>query len=298
MWIDRRRVLWTAASATTLGVVGSTFGSARVLAAPDPLEDTVAAIEARLGARIGMTIVDDETGRTWNHRATEPVALTSTFKALAGAALLARVDRGEERLDRRVVVSKADLVPYSPTTETRLGAPGMTLAEIAEAAITLSDNTAGNLLLDAIGGPHGLTTFLRSIGDDVTRLDRREPDLNEAAPGDARDTTTAAAITRSLRELVLGRALSAGARDRLTQWMVDDRVGGPLLRAGLPARWKIADKTGAGGNGARAIVAVVWPPDRKPFTTAIFLAETKATMAERNAAIAEIGAAVARVVAG
>lgn len=290
MWIDRRRILWTAASATTLGMMGS----ARSLAASDPLEEVVVSIETRLGARVAMTVLDDETGRAWHHRSTEPVALTSTFKALAGAALLARVDRGEESLERRVVFTKASLVAYSPATEARVGDPGMTLGEIAEAAITLSDNTAGNLLLEAIGGPRGLTTFLRSIGDDVTRLDRWEPDLNEAAPGDPRDTTTAAAITHSLREVLIGRVLSAGSRERLTAWMVGDRVGGPVLRAGLPQGWTIADKTGAGGNGARGVIAVVWPTGRKPLTVAIYLADTRAEMAARNAAIAEIGAALAR----
>ena len=289
MWIDRRRVLWTAASVATLGAMGS---RAR-LAAEDPIETVVKAVEARLGARVGVAVLDDQGGRAWNHRAAERFALASTFKAYAGAALLARVDRGEESLDRRVVFAAGDLVTYSPVTETRLGAPGMTLAEIAEAAITVSDNTAGNLLLDAIGGPAGLTAFLRSIGDDVTRLDRRETELNEAMPGDPRDTTTPAAAARSLHDLVLGKALTPASRERLTAWLLGDRVGDALLRAGLPKSWRIADKTGAGGNGARGIVAVVWPPERRPLTLAIYIAETRATMAERNAAIAEIGAAIA-----
>lgn len=293
MWIDRRRVLWTAASAATFGVVAG----AKAFAASDPLQAAVTAAETRLGARIGVAVVDDETGRAWNHRAAERFALTSTFKALAGAALLARVDRGEEKLDRRVVFAAADLVAYSPVTEKRVGGDGMSLAEIAEAAITLSDNTAGNLLLKAIGGPAGLTAFLRSIGDDVTRLDRWETDLNTAEPGDLRDTTTPAAVARSLREATLGKALSAAGRERLLAWMRADRVGDALLRAGLPKDWDVADKTGAGGNGARAVVAVLQPPKRKPMTVAIYIAETKATMAERNAAIAEIGAALARSIA-
>lgn len=293
MWIDRRRVLWTAASAATFGVVAG----AKAFAASDPLQAAVTAAETRLGARIGVAVVDDESGRAWNHRAAERFALTSTFKALAGAALLARVDRGEEKLDRRVVFAAADLVTYSPVAEKRVGGDGMSLAEIAEAAITLSDNTAGNLLLKAIGGPAGLTAFLRSIGDDVTRLDRWETDLNTAEPGDLRDTTTPAAVARSLREATLGKALSAAGREQLLAWMRADRVGDALLRAGLPKDWDVADKTGAGGNGARAVVAVLRPPKRKPMTVAIYIAETKATMAERNAAIAEIGAALARSIA-
>ncbi len=291
MWIDRRRGLWTAASAATFGAMTS---PGHALATTDPLDEAVGAAEGRLQARIGVAVLDEETGRAWNHRAAERFALTSTFKAFAAAALLSRVDRGEVRLDRRVVFGAGDLVTYSPITEKRVGDPGMTLAEIAEAAITLSDNTAGNLLLKAVDGPEGLTTFLRSIGDDVTRLDRWETDLNTAIPGDPRDTTTPAAVVRSLRELVLGKALSPEGRARLTSWMLADRVGDALLRAGLPKSWSIADKTGAGGNGARGIVAVCRPPSRKPLTIAIFVAETKATIGERNGAIADIGAALAR----
>ncbi len=289
MWVDRRRVLWTAASVAALGVMGSAPG-----VAADPIEAVVAAAETRLAARIGVSILDDQTGRAWHHRSAERFALTSTFKALAAAALLARVDAGAESLDRRVTFAAGDLVAHSPVTETRVGAAGMTLAEIAEAAITVSDNTAGNLILDAVGGPAGLTTFLRSKGDDVTRLDRRETALNQAIRGDLRDTTTPAAMARTLRGLVVGDGLSTASRDHLTGWMVADRVGDALLRAGLPKTWRIADKTGAGGNGARAVVAVVWPPERRPTTIAVFIAETTATMAERNAAIAEIAAAIGR----
>jgi beta-lactamase class A len=290
MWIDRRRVLWTAASVATAGAMRPMAA----FAADDPLEEVVTGLEKRLGARIGVAVIDDHGRRAWNHRAAERFAFTSTFKAFAAAALLARVDRGEERLDRRVVFAASDLVTYSPATEKRVGEPGMTLAEIAEAAVTLSDNTAGNLLLKAIGGPQGLTTFLRSVGDDVGRLDRWETDLNEATPGDPRDTTTPSAAAHTLHELVVGRVLTPASRDQFIAWLVGDRVAGALLRAGLPATWKIADKTGAGGNGARGIVAVAWPPEKKPVTIAIYVAETAASMADRNVAIAEIGTAIAR----
>jgi beta-lactamase class A len=290
MWIDRRRVLWTAASVATAGAMRPMTA----FAADDPIEKVVAALEKRLGARIGVAVIDDHGGRAWNHRAAERFAFTSTFKAFAAAALLARVDRGEERLDRRVVFAASDLVTYSPATEKRVDEPGMTLAEIAEAAVTLSDNTAANLLLTAIGGPRGLTDFLRSVGDDVGRLDRWETDLNEATPGDPRDTTTPSAAAHTLHELVVGRVLTPASREQLTAWLVGDRVAAALLRAGLPETWKIADKTGAGGHGARAIVAVAWPPQRKPVTIAIYIAETTAPMAARNAAIAEIGTAIAR----
>ncbi|MGI4796225.1 MAG: serine hydrolase, partial [Janthinobacterium lividum] len=158
--------------------------------------------------------------------------------------------------------------------------------------LRLSDNVAGNKVLDSIGGPTGLTEYMRSIGDTVTRLDRREPELNEATPGDRRDTTTPAAIAKSLRRLVLGDALSTLSRQQLTAWLLADEVGGPLLRASLPKEWRIADRTGAGGHGSRGIVAVIWPPGQAPIVAAIFLTCTDATMDQRNGSIAELGAAL------
>lgn len=168
----------------------------------------------------------------------------------------------------------------------------MSLADVCEAALAVSDNTAANLTLAAIGGPPAVTTFLRGLGDQVSRLDRREPELNEATPDDPRDTTTPAAAVADLDKILLGDALSPSSRQRLTDWMIGDRVAGPLLRSALPADWRIADKTGNGGHGSRGIVAVIWPPGRPPLVAAIYLSETAASFDARNAAIAHIGAAL------
>ena len=170
------------------------------------------------------------------HRGDERFAMTSTFKFVAAAFVLARVDRGEESLTRRIVYARDYLVTYSPVTEKRAGGGGMAVGEICEAAVTLSDNTAGNLLLDSFGGPAGLTAYMRSLGDGVSRLDRRETALNEAAPGDPRDTTSPAAMAEVLRRTVLGTALSASSREQLTAWLVGSRTGDKRLRAMRVAR--------------------------------------------------------------
>ncbi len=126
----------------------------------------------------------------------------------------------------------------------------------------------------------------------MTRLDRQEPELNEATPGDPRDTTTPAAMATSLRRLILGDDLSTSSRSQLTAWLVADEVGGPLLRAGLPKNWCIGDRTGAGGHGSRGVIAVIWPPGRAPIVAAIYVTDTGATMDQRNQAIAELGTAL------
>lgn len=257
------------------------------------ITETIAAVEKRLGARVGAVIIDTQSGRTWSHRAQERFPLNSTFKAFACAAVLAEVDAGKAALDQHITFTADDLVTYSPVTETRVEA-GMTLGEVCDAAMTMSDNTAGNLVIESLGGPDGVTRFMRQIGDAETRLDRTEPTLNEATPGDPRDTTTPEAAATSLRELVLGDALSPRSRRQLEAWLLGNKVGDPLLRAGLSKDWTIADRTGAGGHGSRSIVAIAWPPERKPVVAAIYLTGTEASMEERSAAIAEIGTAIAR----
>lgn len=253
----------------------------------------LAELEARNGGRLGVAVLDVATGRLVGNRVDERFAMCSTFKALAAAFVLVRVDRGQERLDRRIAVTRANLLPYSPVTERRVGAGGMTVAELCAAAVTRSDNAAANLLLASFGGPAGLTTWLRSIGDEVTRLDRMEPELNEATPGDPRDTTTPAAMAATLRRLVLGDALAAASREQLTAWLVDTRTGDDRLRAGLPKGWRIGDKTGTGRNGTTNDIAVIWPPGREPIVVTVYYAEGKGSYARRQAVLAD----VARIVA-
>ena len=179
---------------------------------PAALAQRFAALEAESGGRLGVRVRDMRTGATFGHRADERFPLCSTFKLLAAGAVLARVDAGRESLERRIPYGPADLVDYSPVTQPRLGAGGMALGDLCEAAVTLSDNTAANLILSTLGGPAGLTAYLRTLGDPVTRLDRTEPTLNEAVPGDPRDTTTPTAMLADLERLTLGTALIDATR--------------------------------------------------------------------------------------
>jgi len=256
--------------------------------AEDALLRELAALERRHGGRLGVAILNSASAKLIAQRGDERFALCSTFKFLAAAFVLVRVDRGEESLNRRVTYSKNDLVTYSPTTEKHVES-GLTVGEICEAAMVLSDNTAGNLLLDSFGGPAGLTSFMRSLGDTVTRLDRRETELNEARPGDPRDTTIPLAMLDMLHATVLGSVLSAPSRNQLIAWLVASKTGDKRLRAGIPQGWRVGDKTGGGSNGATNDIAVIWPPDRAPIIVAAYYAEARATDDERNAVLAEVG---------
>lgn len=197
-------------------------------------------MEKRCGGRLGVGMLDIHTGIFVGHRANERFPMCSTFKVLAAGALLKHVDQGHENLSRRIRFNAADLQTYSPVTKSHAGGEGMTLSEICQAALQYSDNTAANILLAQIGGPAGLTRYARSLGDTNTRLDRTEPSLNEATPGDPRDTTIPEAMLLDLKFLLLGDALSPASRDRLIAWMKGNKTGDKRLRASLKNKPKIA----------------------------------------------------------
>ena len=245
-------------------------------------------LEARYDARLGVHAVDTGTGAVVAWRADERFAYASTIKALAAGALLDLV--GVDGLAREVPVRAEDVVTYSPVTETRVGGT-MTLAEVAEAAVTRSDNTAGNLLFEALGGPAALDEALAALGDDVTVVARTEPDLNEATPGDERDTTTPQVLAADLREYVLGTTLTDDERAVLTAWLTGTQTGDTLVRALLPADWVVGDKSGTGGFGTRNDVAVVWPTEGAPIVVAVMSDRAERDAEPDDAVVAEAAAA-------
>jgi len=261
--------------------------AANVAGARSDAANQVATIEERLGGRIGVAALDTGSGKRLDYRAEERFPMCSTFKFLAAAAVLKRVDEKQEQLDRFVSYDAKDILEYAPVTKAHLKEGGMTLGALCEAAIEQSDNTAGNLLLDAIGGPRGVTNFARSLGDQVTRLDRKEPDLNSAIPGDDRDTTTPGSMLADMTRILTGDVLSRSSRSQLEDWLQRNKTGTGMIRAGVPTDWIIGDKTGRGANGASNDIAIIRPPDRAPVLLTIYSVGSTAAANDRAAAIAE-----------
>lgn len=284
------------------GIASQAFGageaaSAQQEAVPaDAFEKELAAIEAQVGGRLGVAMLDTAGAEARGWRMHERFPMCSTFKLLLASAVLTRKDHGEEDLARKIVYSPAQVVAYSPVSGPRAGGEGMSVAELCEAALTRSDNTAANLLLESIGGPAAVTAFARSLGDPVTRLDRNETTLNEALEGDPRDTSTPAAMLGNMRELLLGERLSAASREQLIAWLVANKTGDARLRAGLPKGWRVGDKTGTGDRGTANDIAIVWPAGRAPILIVAYLTgATQASAAQRDAALAKIGALAAQI---
>lgn len=226
-------------------------------------------IEADAAGRLGVWARRSDGGPTLAWRADERFPLCSTFKVLAAAAVLDRSRRVPGLMDRVVPYGAADLVSYSPVTAKHVGT-GLSYDALCAAALRYSDNTAGNLLLREIGGPEGLTAYVHALGDRTFRLDRWETALNDAVPGDPRDTATPAGIGRSLQRLLLGDALPPAERSRLVGWMRGNTTGDTRIRAGVPAGWAVADKTGSGDYGTANDIGVVWPTSGAPWTIAVY----------------------------
>jgi beta-lactamase class A len=248
----------------------------------------IARLEARSNSRIGFAAVDVSTNRRVEYRADERFIMCSTFKVLAAAAVLKRVDENKEKLDRFVTYEEAQLLSYAPVTRAHLKEGGMTLEALCAAAIEQSDNTAANLLLEAIGGPEKVTELARSLGDKFTRLDHTEPELNLARPGKDDDTTTPAAMCATLQRLLTSDFLSVAAKTKLEGWMQQNQTGLTMIRASIPADWKAGDKTGRSGDGATNDIAIVRPPGGGPIFLAIYTVDPSETQEARDKLVAEV----------
>jgi beta-lactamase class A len=289
----RRTFLTGAACATAvpLGAVtpAPAFGDAT-------FRREIAGLERASRGRLGVAILDTATGARFATRGDERFPMCSTFKLILAAAILTRVDRGPDRLDRRIAVAKSDIISNSPFTETRVGGHA-TVAELCRATMTQSDNAAANLLLPAVSGPAGITRFVRALGDARTRLDRIEPELNDVGPGDPRDTTTPVAMVGLLQKLTLGSALKPASRALLIGWLVANKTGDLRIRGGVPRNWRAGDKTGTAERRHNNDVAILWPPARGPLLVASYIADSPLDMAAANPIHARLGALIARAVA-
>lgn len=280
--IDRRTFLVAAS--------GLMVSPARAEEAPPAL----AAYERDTGGRIGVYAENLSTGARIAWRADERFVMCSTFKASLAAFVLARVDKGEDRLADMVAYGPQDILDYAPVAKQNLAQgskeAAMSVSDMCKAIVELSDNTCANLLLARVGGPEALTRFWRSGGDTISRLDHNEPELNRSPPGDPHDTTTPAAMAGNLRRLLLGEVLTPASRAQLTQWMVDCKTGNNRLRGGLPADWKVGDKTGNNGKDASGDIAIAWPKSGGPVLVAAYTQGGSPTPQQLEAVFREVGA--------
>jgi beta-lactamase class A len=279
---------------------GAVIGASIAVLRPSPLlameasdaNAKLAALERLHGGRLGVAILDTANGKRAGHREDERFLLCSTFKLLLAAATLARVERGQERLDHRLVFGKEALLEYAPVTSEHVGSPGMTIAELCQAAVAVSDNTAANVLMAHLGGPAVVTHYARQLGDGITRLDRIEPELNRPSADGLSDTTTPNAMLADIQKLCLGEALNDVSRKQLIEWLCETTTGKQLLRAGVPADWRIGEKTGSGMT-QRNDVAIMWPPQRKPLLVSAYYENTQASDDARATVLAAVGHVVA-----
>jgi len=284
----------------------ATLGAASMVVVPGTapgrsvrLEVGLRHLERRSGGRLGVAVLDTADGRITGNRLDERFALCSTFKMLAVAFVLGRVDRGVERLDRRIAFTRHDLVAPFKATEPHVGPAGMSVEALCDVAVTVSDSTAANLLLRSFGGPAALTEFLRENGDTQTRLDREELSLNIVRPGEVHDTTTPRAMVETVQRLLLGDVLSGASRVLLTGWMLAARDAATRrLRVGLPQGWRIANKPGTWEGTATNDIGVIWPPGRPPVVVAAYLGGAPTATPAQEAILADVARLVAAVIQG
>lgn len=252
----------------------------------DSYSNRIQSVEAVSGGRLGVALVDARGRTLFQWRGSERFAMCSTFKAPLAGLVLASVDKRRISLDRPIRFGAADLLDYAPVVRAHIDSGVLTVAELARGAVTVSDNSAANLLIPLVGGPAGFTAFARGLGDRVTRLDRIEPALNENRKGDSRDTTSPVAMTGLMRRLLFG-ALTPASTATLRGWLEESSTGARRIRAGLPSGWRAGDKTGTCGN-AWNDVAVIRSPKGGDYLLAVYLDRATVGSERADAAIAEV----------
>ncbi|WP_052285740.1 CTX-M family extended-spectrum class A beta-lactamase [Kluyvera genomosp. 1] len=261
------------------------FGSVSLHAETASVEQKLAALEKASGGRLGVALIDTADDSQMLYRADERFAMCSTSKVMAAAGVLKKSETEHNLLNKRVKINKSDLTNYNPIAEKHVGG-SMSLSELSAAALQYSDNVAMNKLIEQLGGPDGVTAFARQVGDETFRLDRTEPTLNTAIPGDPRDTTTPLAMAQTLRNLTLGKALGDTQRAQLVTWMKGNTTGAASIQAGLPASWVVGDKTGSGDYGTTNDIAVIWPKDRAPLVLVTYFTQTQPKAESRRDVLA------------
>lgn len=269
-------------------------------AVPPPDDPRFAAIEQTLqGGALGVAALNTADGAWLRHRADERFPMCSTFKWILAAFVLSKVQEGALRLDSQVRYTAADLLGNSPVAQANVARGWMTIEEMCAATVSQSDNAAANLLFTQVGGPAALDDFGRAHGDSVTSFDRTEPELNQVAAGDERDTSTAAAMAATMQRLLLtDSALNEASRQRLIGWLEQTTTGMHRLRAGLPTGWRIGHKTGTSAQGAANDVAILWPPNGAPILLSCFVLAPEAGDTVRDAAHAAVSRTVAETWGG
>ena len=251
-------------------------------------------IQKRHGGRVGVsaltgtTTANTEANGALSIQSTERFAMCSTFKWVLAAAILQQVDQGKLKVADLIRYSKKDLLEYAPVTTLHVAKGEMTIGDLCAAAVSLSDNTAANLLFPLIGGPAGLTAFVRGLGNTVTRFDRTEPSLNSNIDGDEKDTTTPEAMSALLRTVFTGTVLKPESLKLLKDWMVATTTGNARIRAGVPQGAVVADKTGTGARNATNDVGIIWLPNRPPVFLSIYTSGGTLDADGRNQIIADI----------
>ncbi|MES1263156.1 MAG: class A beta-lactamase [Peristeroidobacter soli] len=282
-----------------VGAIGAAGALASGVAAAESPEKALKRIRERVGGRLGVHALDSQSGKRWGIDDNSRFAMASTFKLPLAAALLWQVDHKAFTLDHSLGIKATDILPNSPAVEAKLaaGLDAMTIRELCGAVVVQSDNAAANVLLNGIGGPTAFNQFMRTIGDEVTHLDRHEPTLNTNLPSDPRDTTSPRVMVDNMLKLFTQDVLSIPSRALLIDWMIASRTGMDRVRAGLPRSWNPGDKTGTGENGAFNDLVVAYPPRRRPVFAAVYMSDSKLGPKELAAAHAEIGTLIARVFA-
>ena len=264
------------------------------------LQKQIEQIAADAKGRVGVAAVVLETGESVVLNAKERFPMQSVYKFPIGMAILRQIDAGKIKLDQPIQVKKSDFVKKtmrSPLRDANPNGANVTVGELLRLAVSESDGTASDVLLDLAGGAAGVGKYFKEIEVGEMIVANPEKEIGADWETQYRNWASPDGAIQLLRALHERRGLSEASRARLIKLMTETPTGLNRLKKLLPEGTIVAHKTGTSGsrNGVTAAtndIGIVTLPNGKHFAIAVFVSDSPADEATREAVIAKIAKAV------
>jgi beta-lactamase class A len=278
---------------------------------------------------VGVSALHFESGQRISFNAKERFPMASTYKLPIAVQILTLVDRRELTLERMIEVQQKDLHPGSGVLTTILSKPGLSLSvhNLLELMLLVSDNSATDLLLSLAGGPQAVTGRMRSLGladmvvnrptvrliadstgyslppeeewrpemskklyDGTTKESRKN--AAQKFLDDPRDTTTPESMISLIEKTHRREALSPENTSLLFEILERCQTGRNRIRGFLLPDTVVAHKTGTIAGTASDVGRITLPDGAGHVAVAIYLKGMDKEAGEKERTIAQISRAI------
>lgn len=235
-------------------------------------------------ATVGVSVLGFEDGFKYNKNVETKLPMLSVFKFHIAATVLDLVDKGKLSLDQKILLKESELLldTWSPIKKKYpTGGVELSLAEMIDYTVALSDNNSCDKLLKMIGGTKAVQKFMDSKGVKDFQVKHNEEQMHKGAKYLYENYTTTNSLSQLYKKFYEGKILSEKSTKFLYDIMLNTSTGGNKLKEQLPKQ-SIAHKTGSSGKDGDLTIAendsgIVTLPNGKHYAIVVFISNSTET---------------------